>query len=1088
MKYLFLLVLFTGCFIMGVFAQSDYPSERAINQIPPSPSASSMLAFGNTPVHMFTGAPSISIPIYDIQLGIFSFPVSLSHQARGVKVEDIPPSTGMGWNLAAGGVITKTIRGLPDTYPSGYSNSDAGAQVNQYVLDQMSPTERRDFQLSMSDNELDGEPDMYSYSFGPYQGEFYFAADRSVVQRHGDPLRIVADQTSWPYFSKFIIYDPQGNEYHFEDMEETDIGTTLIVNDVTVPQDPLVYVSAWHLSKIVVPAYGEIDFDYRTVTIRPSYQGPLSIYLLKEQPIYDCHNNLLTDPYYGVQAINLITITQKKIEKINFPAGQIDFLYQSTNRTDLTGDQALQQIIIKNRMGATINTFDFTYAYFSNRLFLTQVLEANVGRPYYFYYDQAATLPPRTSKAQDYWGFYNGKTLNTTLVPKINPSSLGGFGLFEYATGADRNPDFNYMKTGALNKVKYPTGGETLFTYEPHRYGNITGHIPVADTSRTISHRLDTLRADASGWSERTFVLDFGQDVHIASTVSGPATQTQITNSAGTPFYGQLSTGSMTPQHHSQTRYLPAGTYKLRAFNYEDDFISRIQITYQKQDSYIIAKDRIGGGLRIKEIADYTSAGVLSSKKTYSYQLDSEPDRSSGILISNYIHEYIQPVTGRMPLSCGISSYQVHYFVRLSASAIPLYSSHGSHVEYSQVLETRVATGEPGGRTLTTYTSSKDIGSGDFYNDTYPYMQQISNEHRRGHIISQQIFKGGTGSFTKIYEIENSYAKLYSLPTDSLDYGTSVATEYRDLTNPTINIYIDNSYALFRDVYKQTSSVERRYEGAGVYIESTDYHYDNPLHLQPTRVVSLQSDGSEIVTTISYPHDYHDASGFIYKMKLQHQLSLPIEQVQYRQQGTARTVISGLITTYKDDDRGLPDIVYTLESMIPITQSSFKFSNRGTPGVLPPAGSPSTFSRDTRYQPQVHYVHYDSYGNPLEVKRPNGPSTAFLWGYEGQFLVGQVTNATYAELQALLTTATINQLHAYNVTESFIRSTLQTVRSARQQSLVSTFTHIPLTGLGSSTDPNGRMTIYEYDGQKRLKWIRDHHNRIRTHYQYHLRP
>lgn len=127
MKYLFLLVLFTGCFIMGVFAQSDYPSERAINQIPPSPSASSMLAFGNTPVHMFTGAPSISIPIYDIQLGIFSFPVSLSHQARGVKVEDIPPSTGMGWNLAAGGVITNTIRGLPDTYPSGYSNSDAGA-------------------------------------------------------------------------------------------------------------------------------------------------------------------------------------------------------------------------------------------------------------------------------------------------------------------------------------------------------------------------------------------------------------------------------------------------------------------------------------------------------------------------------------------------------------------------------------------------------------------------------------------------------------------------------------------------------------------------------------------------------------------------------------------------------------------------------------------------------------------------------------------------------------------------------------------------------------------------------------------------
>lgn len=1087
MKVVYYCIVF--CFLnFSVYGQYESTSERALNQIPASPSAASMLSFGHTPVNKFTGTPRVSIPIHDIQLGWFSFPIQLSYQARGVQVEEIAPSTGMSWNLSAGGVITRSIRGIPDEYPDGYSNGYAGAQVKKYVLDELSPSERRDFQYYMSDGLIDGQPDLYSYSFGPYQGEFFIAADTTVVQRYGDPLRVVLDKTYWPSITKFIVFDPDGVEYHFQDVEQTQQATVQTINGTTTPWDPLVYRSSWKLSKIVVPAHGEILFQYITETITPTYQDPVGIYVLRDAIVRDCDNEILTPSIFSSQLHNIINIEQKKLEKITYPSGEIAMIYQSSSRTDLAGDRALHQIAIKNQTGTLINTFEFTYTYFSSRLFLTQLSSYNATRPYQFFYDQAATLPTRTSKAQDYWGFYNGKTSNTTLIPKVNPASLAGFGLFEYAAGSNRDPDFSYMKRGILNRIKYPTGGETEFVYESHEFGNVLGYIPVADTTRLTSYRLDTLRADDSGWQELLFVLAFGQEVQISSTVSGPATQTQITDNLGNPIYGHLSTGSMIPQTHSQTTYLSAGTYKLRAFNYEVDFISRIQVGYLKQDSYTIAKQRKGGGLRIKEIMDYSAAGTLSSKKSYSYQLEGETDRSSGILISNYIHEYIQPVTGRQPIHCGLSSYQVNYYVRLSASATPLYSSHGSHIEYSQVRETRQAVGEPAGSMLTTYTSSKEPENRDFLMDTYPFVQQVSNQYRRGQIKLQQVFRGTTGSATKILEIENNYGTINPLPTDSLHYGTSVATEYKDPLLPITNIYIDNSYALRKDLYKRLSTTQRSYDGSTVHVQHTVFHYDNLLHQQPTRILTQQSDGTETVTFISYAQDYTNTSGFIQKMKEQHQLTLPIELLTYRQIGSSRTIIAGQISTYKNNNKGLLDITYQLESNGPINLTAFKFSSRNAAGIIPPAGSPAPYLPDSRYQPQLQYVNYDNYGNLLEIKPTHGPSTAYLWGYNGQHLIAQVNNATYSELQTLLGPTTINQLNAYAVTESFIRTTLQTVRTTRPQSLVQTFTYLPLVGPSSVTAPSGQILFYEYDDRRRLKWIKDHQNRIKNHYQYHLRP
>src|SRR5436190_13227765 len=89
----------------------------------PSPTAASLGKFGEIPVSYFTGVPNISIPLFTAKGKTLDLPISLSYNASGIKVEDIGGWVGAGWSLEAGGVITRTVRGIVDEQPEGYFNT-----------------------------------------------------------------------------------------------------------------------------------------------------------------------------------------------------------------------------------------------------------------------------------------------------------------------------------------------------------------------------------------------------------------------------------------------------------------------------------------------------------------------------------------------------------------------------------------------------------------------------------------------------------------------------------------------------------------------------------------------------------------------------------------------------------------------------------------------------------------------------------------------------------------------------------------------------------------------------------------------------
>lgn len=126
------------------------------------------------------------------------------------------------------------------------------------------------------------------------------------------------------------------------------------------------------------------------------------------------------------------------------------------------------------------------YTAANKRLFLNKVTEStkyNAFMPYEFSYEPGS-LPNRYTYAKDIYGCYNNQTGNTTDVPEVfiypemfeyndrfwflpqTPCTGDSFTL----VGANRQFNEPYAKIGLLKKVKYPSGVEVRYDYQPHEF------------------------------------------------------------------------------------------------------------------------------------------------------------------------------------------------------------------------------------------------------------------------------------------------------------------------------------------------------------------------------------------------------------------------------------------------------------------------------------------------------------------------------------------------------------------------------------------------------------------------------------------
>ena len=501
-----------------------FPVGMAYGQIPEipksvlSPTAASLGLYGEVPVSHFTGTPSIQIPLYEIRVDNHVFPLSLSYHASGVHPDQHGSWTGLGWNLNAGGVISRIVKDMPDDYnnPKLLYGEKSGYYFTHSVLDTNNWNQRNYLREVAQNSEKclkDTEPDIFSFNFLNYSGKFMLThkgewkvqCDKPVkVELHDPfleipfpPLSTAAQQFgNFPSFGGFTLTAEDGTQYVFGGTNKAIEYST----DFFGQNNDSWTATSWYLTEIIYTngkkitlSYSRYDYIcqmYISVNLcQYTYIETSGGFLDKadcdelfsfSRNIDDHYAGKLISPVYleridapdfSVAFESYISdglryderIFRKKMEKGTllpylYPATGGDYLTESLKNLQW---QKLTGIWITDREGAGIRWFRLKYNDSSSeRLMLESVMEYGAdqetgGRIYKFEYETPEKLPPYLSNKVDHWGFYNNKEAVLTD--------------FEAYYGL-RNPNPAALQYGILKRITYPTGGYTRLVFEPHDY------------------------------------------------------------------------------------------------------------------------------------------------------------------------------------------------------------------------------------------------------------------------------------------------------------------------------------------------------------------------------------------------------------------------------------------------------------------------------------------------------------------------------------------------------------------------------------------------------------------------------------------
>jgi YD repeat-containing protein len=582
--------------------------------------------------------------------------------------------------------------------------------------------------------------------------------------------------------------------------------------------------TAWYLTKIVSPKGNTVTFNYteldnyvtggakysevNSVMTYGSYAEGSAVHSYGE-----CTSpQSIKEPVPGRQYRNI------QLDNITFDEGYIKFHYNA--REDILNDQKLYRIEMYSKTGVSSDAFekirsiDLEYGYFvgeqslqqssavfgiTKRLKLKRVYDKSRNDQkgydykfdYYKEYDDKSFLPSKVSFARDHWGYYNGRTGNTSLIPGY--SSLQSDHLARKAIGImgdERDPGSgDHASFFALKKMWYPTGGYSEFEYEPHAYdrsnstdrdgsffaqsvdanqtqdsqfvidGDTPGIYPTSFAQAQADSRVLDLTTGLTSpggnvvVSMNTFFLF--NSLQSSCVFPGHTLTFEIVGENGTVHYSadifNLLNESVNPATCTGTSYytginrlqsfgVPPGKYYFRVnIPIGENLFSIIKPVFtfltSSSGGVGLSTREIGGGIRIKRISTYDapSATPEVQRFLYDYLLDKNGDGimemySAGRRSGRPEYSYFEYQEG---VKCsGVINTCVIYrceTLKRNGDGIMALSATGSPVSYDQVTVLQGENGENGKTEYTYYNASPRIYS---YTD-YSYLTGPSTLPRR---------------------------------------------------------------------------------------------------------------------------------------------------------------------------------------------------------------------------------------------------------------------------------------------------------------------------------------------------------------------
>ena len=489
-------------------------------------SNSRFLEFGN---NLYTGNPDINIPLFSINDGNIEIPINIVYHSRGIKVDQKASEVGLGWSLINVPQIYRKVNIINDWFQEDNEKKPVG--YFRKIRENLPPYFQNTYVSENSPDEylvnLKGDTKKFIFINESTPVELTNTGAKIQATSYNFPNFSVRQPKD---FNQFEITDNDGLLYTFIDGGFRSGGSTILelVSQGQTGTTEEKSVAEWKVSKISDPINNKsVDIEYFTSPLVEEYVS------LSENSSVQFNSGIFGSiPYernaplsverwpYFLNYLVTHVDSKKYISKITYSAGKLVFNYEdfilSYDNTGYSPVPTYVQKVLKSieqydNYNKLIKSYTFVYGHFScleqendldlcaQRLKLISVEESNAGK-YEFSYNNLP-LYSYTSNKNDYLGYHTNAQINdhskglyyypynnewsilpfnlpippydpinqTSALQKIkifnNDQSSNGYGFELKAL-----PFSNYAKAGILEKIKFPTGAEQYFEYEPNDF------------------------------------------------------------------------------------------------------------------------------------------------------------------------------------------------------------------------------------------------------------------------------------------------------------------------------------------------------------------------------------------------------------------------------------------------------------------------------------------------------------------------------------------------------------------------------------------------------------------------------------------
>jgi len=1007
----FLLVLFVSIRTFGQFTDA---LDNLRNVMPPSPNSSAFAQYGNWPVNLFTGIPTISVPVTTVKARTTSIPISLSYHAAGNHVGDVASWVGLGWSLNAGGVITRSVRGLNDEagyfgYSSSYNNpNDLSSYAPPTVVSQRI--------VGTANNQTDSEQDAYSLSALGKSYRLILMADGSAYTIPTSNIKVVANP--------IVGSDPAGGwTVIMEDGTTLLFGATMPFQETTTNLNyhssdgsGITFTSSWQLQTITTTSGETINFTYTASTVEQdsyfSQSDNIKYRTDSGDPSID-HCAELTQSPATIQHPSIQNVTMLYPNTIQTDLERVEFK-TTPNRLDLYGGLALSEIKVFSRitnkltedyvfntgysqaissnelLTGTNNTSYFYYRLRLNSMVKKDTLNSSAPQQTWSFSYNPQNLPSRRSFAQDHWGFFNGAGSNTSILPRYyfqlpNTSYLTtyvpttGFMPGYHVLGGIRYGNPTYLQAEMLTAIHYPTGGYTQFTFEPNRVA--ASRETFTDSGVNLLMNLTSTSGAGSNSETNTFTLttpsyvSFSVSTQISASILQDQPGAQVTveikdqnnnsiamradngTNDGTVWLNILAAGTYTVTQTANTTWSNLST---------GDYInSTTTVNYPKSNG-VQSLNPLTGGLRVASIIDYDVSNTATDAKYYQY--------ANPIVINavDSINDYVTWQNSLTVSSSGDGDHSMTHFcyytnlTRNSSTKYAAGSIQGGTTGYGKVT-TLVGVNGANGSVVSTFNTDADVWANDPH--VFPYPATDSRDVHRGLLLTEKTYNAQP---VLLKETDNTYAF------NSIASITGFKAGYSYLDGNCQDVYgnCGISYVYERTTAEQVQHLTEKQtvydqNGQNPLITKKTFYYDNPANTQPIRTVTYTSTGDSITTyartalelaaikslTPMSPAD----TAAIFSMKQQNMVSEIVQRVRY-------------------DNSNLVGI------------ETVHYGKWGTANILLPQSEVLQTANNTP-STTLTINSYDAYGNPLQLTPIDGVTRNYIWDYLSAHPIAEIKNA-----------------------------------------------------------------------------------------------